>query len=250
MAAIAAASAEIPTAVQADLAPVMAFAPFGRAEGPALAETMVQDAVPVDLTLLGITLSADARASHAMIAAADGIAHSLGIGQRLPSGAVLVRVAADHVVMQSGDAETRLDFPADRASPSAPALPAPAGGPDLGNLIPAAAIASPPPDPGLAPASRSLLTGIRLAMRHDPAGYVRGLGLGPDANGYRVQANPDPALLQAGLQADDVVTLVNGIPPGDPARDAAILDAVASAGTALLQVDRDGQNLTLTVPLE
>ena len=87
-------------------------------------------------------------------------------------------------------------------------------------------------------------------MNHDPEGYIAGLGLTPDAGGYRVLPDADEALRQAGLQPGDLIAMVNGAAPGDPERDLAILDTVAAAGTAVLRVERDGQTLTLTVPLE
>ncbi len=238
MAASASVAGYVTTVAEADLAPVMAFAPFGLAQGAAVAEAPVPPEATVDLTLLGITLSQTATDSRAIIGLVDGTAESFGIGQTLPSGAVLVAVRADHVVIRSGDAEAVLQFPADPATRDPAARATPAGGPDLVNLIPVSA----------AP-SQALLTGIKAAMNQDPAGYVAGLGLTPDTGGYRVTPGLDDGLRQAGLQPGDLVTSVNGNTPGDPARDLAILDGVASAGTAVLRVIRDGQTLTLTVPL-
>jgi general secretion pathway protein C len=221
-----------------DLQAVMAFAPFGRTEGGVAPQAPVTTDTPVDLTLLGITLSETPAASRAIIAAAGGTTQSYGLGETLPSGAVLASVGADHVVLRAGDGETTLHFPTDPAPPPQTKA-APATGPDLTNLIPATT-----------PTSQALLTGIKLAMTHDPQGYVAGLGLTPDTGGYRVTPDMDQALGQAGLHVGDLVTSVNGQTPGDPQRDLAILDTVAAAGTAILQVDRDGQTLTLTVPLE
>lgn len=240
MAAAASVAGYAATVPEPDLQVVMAFAPFGRAEGATAPETPAPAAVAVDLTLLGITLSATSGASRAIIATADSPAQSYGIGDTLPSGAVLALVAADHVVIAGAGGETALHFP---EAPSAGPRPEPqaqteASGPDLVNLIPAAA-----------PSQQALLTGIRLAMSQDPQAYVAGLGLSPDSGGYRVRPDMDQALRAAGLQPGDLVRSVNGQTPGDPARDLAILDTVAAAGTALLQVNRDGQTLTLTVPL-
>ena len=253
MAASASVAGYVATAAETDLAGTMAFAPFGRAEGVAVAEAPAPAEAPVDLTLLGITLSPDAASSRAIIGLADGTAHSFGIGQSLPSGATLAAVQTDHVVIRSGDTEAALRFPTDPAPADAVAGAAPADGPDLVNLIPTPTAAPAPASATAsvsAPASQALLTGIKLAMNHDPAGYVAGLGLTPDAGGYRVGAGLDAGLQQAGLQPGDLVTAVNGMAPGDPARDAAILNTVAAAGTAVLRVIRDGQTLTLTVPLE
>ena len=243
MAASASVAGYVATAAETDLAGTRAFAPFGRADGVAVADAPVPAVAPVDLTLLGITLSPDAASSRAIIGLADGTAHSFGIGQSLPSGATLAAVQTDHVVIRSGDTEAALRFPTDTATADPVASAAPADGPDLANLIPVVTTAP-------APASQALLTGIKLAMNQDPAGYVAGLGLTPDAGGYRVGADLDAGLQQAGLQPGDLVTAVNGMAPGDPARDAAILNAVAAVGTAVLRVTRDDRTLTLTVPLE
>ena len=237
MAASASVAGYVATAAEADLAGTMAFAPFGRAEGVAAA-TPVATETTVDLTLLGITLAENADASRAIIGTPDGTTDSFGIGQTLASGATLAAVNPDHVVIRMGDTETTLHFPTDPAARAQPNAP-PANGPDLMNLIPASA-----------PTPSALLTGIKVAMNHDPEGYIAGLGLTPDAGGYRVLPDFDEALRQAGLQPGDLIAMVNGAAPGDPERDLAILDTVAAAGTAVLRVERDGQTLTLTVPLE
>ena len=220
-----------------DLQAVMDFAPFGPAGTDIAPDAPAPAEVAVDLTLLGITLSATPGASRAIIAPPGSPAQSYGIGDTLPSGAMLALVAADHVVIGTGGGDTVLHFP------TAPALPPPVpaaatAGPDLMNLIPAAAAGQ-----------RALLTGIKLAMSQDPLAYVAGLGLTPDQGGYRVRSGMDQALEQAGLRPGDLVTSVNGQSPGDPARDLAILETVAAAGTAMVQLVRDGQTLTLTVPL-
>ena len=237
MAASASVAGYVATAAEADLAGTMAFAPFGRAKGAAAATPVAME-IAVDLTLLGITLAENADASRAIIGTPDGTTDSFGIGQTLPSGATLAAVNPDHVVIRNGDAETILYFPTDPAASAQPNVPL-STGPDLVNLIPVSA-----------PTPSALLTGIKLAMNHDPEGYIAGLGLAPDAGGYRVQADLDDALRQAGLQTGDLIASVNGAAPGDPERDLAILDTVAAAGTAVLRVERDGQTLTLTVPLE
>lgn len=238
MAAVALAAGLPAIRAEPDLQAVMGFAPFGRAGTDVAPDTSAPNGVAVDLTLLGITLSATPQTSRAMIATAGGPAQSYGIGESLPSGAVLAALSSDHAMIATGGGEVALRFPDAPVAGSGRQPVSPTTGPDLVNLIPAAA-----------PAPQALLTGIRLAMSQDPVAYVAGLGLAPDTGGYRVQADMDQALEQAGLRPGDLVSSINGQTPGDPVRDLAILDTVAAAGTAMVQVTRDGQTLTLTVPL-
>ncbi|MGQ0566909.1 MAG: type II secretion system protein N [Gemmobacter sp.] len=245
MAASASGTSRAATAAEPDLAATMAFAPFGRAEGAAAPDAPVTADTGLDLTLLGITLSANPAASRAILGSPDGTADSFGIGQTLPSGGTLTGVQADHVVIRHGDTETTLRFATDAATLAATPTARTAPGPDLMNLIPTSTTPAAP-----SPTTTALLTGIKVALGHDHAGYIAGLGLTPAPQGYLLGTQTDGSLQQAGLRPGDLVTAVNGQTPGDPDRDLAILDAVAAAGTAVLQVTRDGQPLTLTVPLE
>jgi general secretion pathway protein C len=66
----------------------------------------------------------------------------------------------------------------------------------------------------------------------------------PVSGGYQVGGNAPP-----GMQAGDVLQSVNGTKLGSPdaARDA--FARAQTAGTAQIQILRDGKNLTLTVPI-
>ena len=103
MAAAASVAGYAATVPEPDLQVVMAFAPFGRAEGATAPETPAPAEVAVDLTLLGITLSATSGASRAIIATADPdltridiTATDIGSGQNLAllTGFVLTPEAA------------------------------------------------------------------------------------------------------------------------------------------------------------
>ena len=230
-----------------DLAAVIAFAPFGQAETFTERAAPAPDTETTALTLMGITLSQTAAGSRAIIVGADGVANSYGPGQVVTPGVVLTEIRADHVLIATASATEILRFPKGD-TPMVVETATRTDGPDLANLIPATS--APVPAVRSKANAAAMLTAIKAGMRFDPTGYVAGLGLQPVTDGYLATAALSGPLRQAGLLPGDLVTLVNDTQPGDPARDLAILDIVATAGTAILSVRRDGQNLTLAYPLE
>lgn len=193
-----------------DIAPIQAFAPFGRDSGANAPPTTL------GIELRGIVVADPADASMALIAPTGGTPQALGVGGTI-AGATIEAIDVDHVLLRVGNRIEMLAFPKPAATGGA--APAPA--------LPAAAPAS----AAAAPAS------------------LAGLGATPVGNGYRVGETMAPALRQAGLQPGDIIEKINGTPLGDAEKDRQLLATAALAGNVQAEIVRNGQRMTLSMPL-
>lgn len=226
-------------AARLDLAPILAFAPFGSAVAPAAAPEVVGE-TGLGLILVGVTLATPAAQSRAIIAGGDsGRADSYAIGAQITAAASLEEVTRTHVVLRvEGRLET-LSF----AKPGS-ARPAATGGTDLRNLIPQAAEpAAPADDPD------AVIARYRAAILQNPQSVMARLGLEVTDQGYRITEAASPGVLQAGFRPGDVVTTVNGQKVGDIPSDQRYFDEVAASGNARVELQRDGQAIVMTFPL-
>ncbi len=216
----------------ADLAPVLALAPFGApAAGDAVATTL-----PIELK--GIILAVPAARSVALIAQAGtpGPALAYAVGATVPGGGSVDAIAIDHVMLAVAGRRERLAFP----RPNAPAA-APAAGPPPPALAQSAPIASgmaPPPGPPPAAA----------ALTASPQALLDSLGASPVTGGYRVGEGLSPPMRAAGLRPGDTILSLNGQPLGNAGADQMLLAAAARSGTATVQVLRGDSRLTLAFP--
>lgn len=181
------------------------------------------------LALFGVRVATDPARSTAILGTAGGPQASYAVGDTVAAGTTLASVEAAHVVLSRGGAPVRL------ALPEAPA-------PHLG---------APPPAPASLPAAPSVATPAAF----DPAQLLAQAGLRPrqrdgGADGYTVIPRGDGALLrQAGLQAGDVLLAVNG-QALTPERIGELDQILRSAPSAVVTLERGGERLTLTLPLE
>ncbi|MGK6318202.1 type II secretion system protein N [Sphingomonas sp. DT-204] len=198
-----------------DLALALAFAPFGRgAPGDGAVPTTLQ------IELKGLVFARPAELASAFIAAGSET-KAYRVGENV-AGAVIETIEPKRVLLRNNGRLESLAFP----DPLAQASPTPAPSSPVPGGAPLAATPAPPPAP---PSAASLMQ--RLDARPVSGGYQIGEGAPP------------------GLQAGDVVQLVNGTPLANPdtARDAFL--KAQQEGTAQIQVLRDGKRLTLTVPI-
>ena len=238
--------------MRVDLSPVLAFAPFGLAE--AAAPQAVREGAVAELRLLGITVAVPKSGSRAIIAGGDVPVASYGIAADISSGIELRAVFQDHVVLGIDGREAVLTFAVPGSgSGSGPgpgsgiaASGAGTDGVDLLNLtagnVPAAGRQDLPAD--------TWLGRTRAEIEADAPGLLRRLGLAPAEGGYLVTEAALPEVVQAGFRPGDLLRAVNGAALGDPAADAALFDAVASAGRASFSVLRAGETITMTFPLK
>lgn len=236
----AATAAPVTNAARLDLAPILAFAPFGRAVAP---QTSPQVAGETDLglTLLGVTLSTPSSKSRAIIAGGDsGRADSYAIGSDITAEASLAEVTRTHVVLSVDGRLETLSFAVSGTSKAA------TGTTDLRNLIPSASGSASAP---AANNPEAVIARYRAAILQNPQSVMDRLGLEATKDGYRISDAASPGVLQAGFLPGDLVTAVNGEKVGDIARDQRYFDDVAASGKARVELQRDGQTIVMTFPL-
>jgi general secretion pathway protein C len=224
-----------------DLAPILAFLPFGSS----VQQTPVQEVAgetSLGLALLGVTISVPASGSRAIISGGDGPARGYFVGEIITASASLSAIEPDHVVLNVGGRLETLSF----TKSGAAATPT-NGGPNLRNLIPSA-------NPADAPSATSndpdaVIARYRAAINLDAQGVMNRLGLEITDQGYRITSAASAGVRQAGFKAGDVVTTVNGQKVGDMAADQRYFDEVAASGRARVELLRDGQTIVMSFPL-
>ena len=225
--------------------------------------------LPIDLR--GVLAGEDPKRGRAFIADANG-ERGYNVGQEVAPGVVLDAVYADRVALSRGGAIEILKLRAPTGA--ATQTPSTASG---SSARPAVAI-TPFTTPGTtapaatssAPIDRTLfgqVTAPNLPMQGVDMDKVKQqLGVDPAvlANqitplpvmengkfvGVRLNAGQHAAVLgKLGLQPEDVVTAINGVPVTDPSRIGAAVAGLSQAARVEVQVRRNGQSQTLTVDI-
>lgn len=235
----------------ADVARIVSLAPFGGAAAPG-----GLPASTLGLVLKGILMAYPPSASTALIAVGEGPAAIYGIGQTPVGDAVIESIEVDHVILTSGGARQRLDFPE-------PVIVDPAA---VSGATPGAGITVTPVQPQQSPEAAAALAMsspvASAAAAAQPAPRVADAGATPNvaaaagaagvtatSSGYRIGPNPSPELRRFGLQPGDVIETLNGQAVGDAGSDQQLFERARSAGQARVVVVRDGRRLTLNFPL-
>ncbi|QDX25593.1 PDZ domain-containing protein [Sphingomonas suaedae] len=202
-----------PAATTADLAPALAFAPFGKG-----AITDASQPTGLPLKLKGVFAAVPAALSVAYIEVGGETAKPFRIGEA-PGGGTIEGILRDRVILRVGGNIEYLAFPDPTLTPeqqaSAAAPPA------------QSAAAAPATTPAPPPAAAAALAGMTPA----PGG------------GMQVGANAPP-----GLQSGDVITSINGAPLTGQASAAAAFAAAQGRSSVQVQITRDGKPVTLTIP--
>lgn len=238
---------------------ILALAPFG---GGAVGS----DGLPAStlgLVLKGIIYSANPDASTALIASGAGQAQTFAVGQAPVGNAVIEAIEIDRVVLSVGGRREVLTF----AKPTAGTLVGlgPAGQPSPQGLraVPTAPSITPEAASALAAASpvatalaaqeaRRAATSrpaAPAANRIDPAAALSAAGVSVSSDGYRVGPDAPQQLLRAGLKPGDLIRTLNGRPVSDLTSDRQLFERAAGAGSARVEIVRDGRPMTLTFPL-
>lgn len=199
----------LPGAQAADVAPALAFAPFGKG---AAADASQPTALP--LKLKGVFAAIPAALSVAYIEVGSEPAKPFRIGEA-PGGGVIESILRDRVLLRANGRIEFLAFP----------------DPLLTADQQAAAVAkAPPPAP------------LQASAPPPAAAALAGLAPAP-GGGLQVGASAPP-----GLSPGDVITSINGTPVTSQASAAAAITAAQASGSAQIQITRDGKPVTLTVP--
>ena len=217
----------------ADIAAIIAFAPFGSAAPVVAPPPLTIPATQLGLTLLGLTIATPASASRAIIGGGDKPVASYAVGDAITPAVTLSEVRPDHVILLVGGAPEALFF-ANATSGTAQAA----------ILIPI--IADGPSDPTNPDA---VIAYYRDEILQNPQAVLDRLGLQATADGYLISDAADPDVRRAGFQPGDLVTRVNGQAVGDVASDQVYFDDIAASGRATVEVQRAGQIITMTFPL-
>lgn len=220
-------------AAPADIAAIIAFAPFGSAAPVAAPAPLTIPATQLGLTLLGLTIATPASASRAIIGGGDQPVANYTVGDVIAPAVILSEVRSDHVILLVSGAPEALFF-ANSTSGTAQAA----------TLIPI--IADGPSDPTNPDA---VIAYYRDEILQNPQAVLDRLGLQATADGYLISDAADPDVRSAGFQPGDLVTRVNGQAVGDIASDQVYFDDIAASGRATVEVQRAGQIITMTFPL-
>lgn len=209
-------------ALAPDIAPALAFAPFGKA----VASDATQ-ATALPLELKGVFAARPAEMSVAYISVSGAPAVPFRIGEAV-SGGTIQAILRDRVILANNGRNEFLAFPDPTLSPEDRAAAA-AKGPAAAPLV-----------PGVAPAQGN----APIAAPVSPSSVLQRLDASPVSGGYRIGANGPP-----GMAAGDVIQSVNGTALTDSSAASAAFANAQSSGSAQVQILRDGKRLTLTVPL-
>ncbi|WP_010164285.1 type II secretion system protein N [Sphingomonas sp. PAMC 26617] len=211
------------------------FDPFfrtsgGDAAGPAVVTTL-------QLTLYGTRIDEAQGGGSAIIAGADGIQQSIGVGQEISPGVILKSVAFDHVSIERGGRAEDLFITQAEQAP-APAVPPP-GAPLMGG-------GGAPPPAGPPAAIPGPTQGITAAQVRSDIGFIPRID-GGKVSGLTVRSQGSGAAFRAaGLRDGDIVTQVGGRPVSGQADIDRLAPQLARGGPIALSVERGGQVVPLT----
>ena len=222
------ATTDAPPAKPVDMSILTRFDAFFRTGAPS-SLAGASGAEASQLRLFGVRAGGEGGGS-AIIGLADGRQLSVGVGEEVEPGLTLREVGPDFVTLARGESLSRLAFtetPAGAASP-----PPPPSTEQVVTPSPAAALAGAVVDP------HRLMAQASLRPR------IHGLGV----NGFTVSSAGDASELRAaGLQAGDVILSVNGAALNSPQAIGALRGQLASAPSAEIQYERNGEMRTTTI---
>ena len=205
-----------------------------------------------ELQLVGLFAEVDPDDGVAFIADAAGRQAAYRVGAELPGGSRLRGVFADRVLLdRNGQQESlRLQLPPEGGAP-VPGVAAPMA--RTSPAIPAAPMTSTPNIPG---AESVDWAKVQRTTGLDPAELARQIRVLPVIEngaivGMRISGGTAaPMIAKLGLQPDDIVTSVNGIPVRDVSRAQDVIASVRDADSVRVTVRRNGQEQTLNVDMK
>lgn len=254
-----------------NIAQVKNLAPFGETNAEPVAPVEAQPVAAtqgiennaadtqLNLVLRGVLSSNDEKAARAIIVAGDK-ADVYGVGDALPVGnnVTLAKVLDLRVIINNnGSFESLWMYKDDPNAPklgAAVAAPAPAAAGGYGNPpyqqqppvfaggsprfeSPSPAVAG---DAGMAQMGKTLADVVAMSIYRENGQVV----------GYKIRPGRNAQLFnEAGLQADDIVTAVNGVPLSSPGKIMEIYKSMGSATSANLEIRRGGNTINLDVKL-
>ncbi|USU09613.1 type II secretory protein PulC [Sphingomonadaceae bacterium OTU29MARTA1] len=202
------------------------FDPFFRlgaqAQGPATVTSL-------QLTLFGIRVDEASGRGSAIVAGADNVQKSVGVGEEIQPGVRLKAVAFDHITIdRGGTSEDLFLVQSDAPQPGQAPVPAPGAPPVVGQ-------------PAVPPiAANQIRNEIGFIPRID-GGRISGLVVRPQGTGNLFRT--------AGLREGDVVTAIGGRPVTGPQDLDRVTADFASGGNIPITVERGTQTLALAITI-
>ena len=213
----------LPVTAAAPAPGTLAFQPFGQsAPGDASQPTGLA------LELRGLVFARPAELASAFVSVSGAEAIPVKIGDSV-GGATVQAIGRDRIILLNGGRSEYLAMPDPFAAPTQPG--APGAAPVPGQATPMAV--PPPPPPGVSAA----------APPPNAANLLQRFNATPTGDGLRIGANAP-----GGLRQGDVIQSLNGQSLADPAAAQSALAAAQASGAARVDIVRNGQRVTLTVP--
>lgn len=244
-----------------DIAQLKSLTPFGNlAEAPPVEQTQVASDIEantdtqLNLVLRGVIGSSTETAARAIIVAGDK-ADVYAVGDTLPEGnnVTLAKVLDIRVIINNnGNFESLWMYKDD---PNAPKLttgvyapPAAAVNRQQGSLTAdnnpvydSPSSTNPSGEPSMAEVNKTLADVVAMSIYREGGQVV----------GYKIRPGRNAAAFDSlGLQTDDIVTAVNGVPLSTPGKIMEIYKSMGSATSANLEIRRGGSTVNLDVMLK
>jgi general secretion pathway protein C len=266
---IPAATVAIPTAAahvdtensSVNIAQLKALAVFGKAEAPkqdqpAVIETQAT-VTQLNLVLVGLIVSSDESSARAMIASGDK-QDLYAVNAPLPAGnnVTLSKIMSDRVIINNnGQFESLWLYKSDPNAPAISQASLPQAAPQQiippqypsGRPGPSPEMQSPSDrggnsgDPALTEVSRNLSDVLAMSIYRENGQVV----------GYKIRPGRDAEKFKSlGLQTDDVVTAINGMPLTNPAKIMEVYKNMGNTTSASLEIKRGGSVITVDVVLQ
>lgn len=250
-----------------DINQVKGLSVFGKAAPAATKDAPVSVNQAVDtrlnLVLLGVMASSDENQGKAIISSGDK-SDMYAVGESLPAGAgvVLAKVFSDRVIINNnGQAESLWLYSSDPNAKVGQQSSAPAieqanetsaqshrtrrsnrtWAPDVqGGESPEMQSPQPAHDAAMQDAAKTLSDVVAMSIYRENSQVV----------GYKIRPGRDGEKFRSlGLQADDIVTSVNGMPLSNPSKIMEIYKNMGGATSASLEIKRGGTVMTIDVVL-
>lgn len=218
---------------------------FGDASSaPVAPQTRVAPPTQLNLTLHGIFVEDDPKLGAAIIGKTNAEQRFYQVGDAISGGAKLEEVREDHVILSRNGKFETLRFPKTQQIPlSSKPIGSEAATLTGGN---ASGIS---PTPGNLAQYREMIQKEPLKLLD----YVRVLPVrsGNTLKGYRLLPQRDRSLYnQLGIKPSDIVTAVNGIPLTNEREAAKIMGELSKATQLVVDVNRNGQPMSLNLNLQ
>lgn len=235
---------------------------FGRLEvANTLPQALDAPETKLNLELQGIFIAQDAKLSTAIVAQKNKTGELFAIGDKLPGNATLAAVFEDHVLIRRGTrvekllfSDSKFQFVSDRSRAST--SPRPGGGisdTTRSHLGSAKNSISDKNESNNNSINNSPVNTYQEKLRSDLQGTLSKAGITPvstgESNGYKVGADAQGAIKQAGLQPGDVILSINGKPVGVASNDSALMAQVMASSRVRVEVRRGARRFFLTVPV-